>query len=349
MQNEQDFEILTYSSIKTFRNCRRMYDLRYNRHLAPVDEDEEARTLGTIFHGCMERWHGRDMAAPEEQIVAAIFDYINGACPNRALDDRQRKIWHLARAMFLGYIKKYPNESFDVIAVEKEFESRIINPETDCPSRTFIMRGKVDGIVMKGGKYYLIEHKTASSIDGNYIERLPMDFQISLYADYIERFLNIRITGILYNVVGKAQIRQGKGETEVEFEERRAALIAKSKIGKSSAKRQMPETDEDFQARLAAKYDEEEMFHRELLIISRDQFDVLHSEVWELTQQLLLARRTERWYMNTDYCFHYNRLCAYFPICRSGGNPNVIENLYRVAPPHPELDMAGTARERMFA
>ena len=337
MDQSKEFDTLTYSSIKTFRNCRRMYDLRYNRCLVPIDEDSDARALGSIFHGCMERWHGRDMAAPVEQVVNGVLDYVDGACPGRVQDDRQRKIWHLARAMFLGYVKRYPSEGFDVVAVEKEFESQIVNPETDFPSRTFIMRGKVDGIILKDGKHYLIEHKSASAIDGNYIERLPMDFQIVLYADYIERYLNIRIAGILYNVVGKAQIRQSKGETEEVFQERRADLIAKSKTGKSSAKRQMPESDEAFQERLAAKYAEDGMYHRELLIISRDQFDVLHSEVWELTQQLLLARRTGHWYLNPDFCFYFNRPCAYFPLCRSNENPNIVENLYRVGEPHPEL------------
>ncbi len=348
MPDEKDREILTYSSIKTFRNCRRMYDLRYNRHLMPVDEDSDAQALGGIFHGCLERWYGRDMAVPAAQTTGNILDYIDSACPDRTHDDRQRKMWHLARAMFLGYIKKYPLEDFEVVAVEKEFRSLIINPETDCASRTFVMSGKVDGIIRKDERYFLIEHKTASAIDGNYIERLPMDFQIILYSDYIERFMNIRIDGILYNVVGKAQIKQGKGETEEEFEERRAALLAKSKTGKTSAKRQMPESDEEFQERLAAKYAEDGMFHRELLYLSRNQFDVLHSEVWELTQQLLLARRTGRWYMNTDYCYHFNRPCVYFPICRSGENPNVVENLYRVAPPHPELDGAAAESESIF-
>jgi len=210
------------------------------------------------------------------------------------------------------------------------------------------MPGKVDGIILKDEKHYLLEHKTAASIDGNYIDRLPMDFQIVLYSDYIERFMNISIAGILYNVVGKAQIKQGKGENAEEFQKRRAELIAKSKTGKTSAKQWVPESDEEFQERLAKKYAEDDMFHRELLIISRDNLDVLHSEIWELTQQLLLARRTGQWYMNTDYCFNYNRPCMYFPICRSGGNPLVIQNHYRVAPPHPELSDATAESEPVF-
>ncbi len=348
MNQENALDTLTYSALKMFRNCRRMYDLRYNRHLVPIDEDSDAKALGTIFHGCMERWYGRDMAMSTEQAVNSILEYIDGACPGRVQFERQRKIWHLARAMILGYVKRYPTEDFDVVAVEKEFESRIINPETDCPSRTFLMRGKVDGIILKDGKHYLLEHKSASTIDGNYIERLPMDFQITLYADYIEKFLNIRIAGIFYNVVGKAQLKQSKGETEAEFEERRAALIAKSKTGKSSAKQQAPESDEDFQARLATKYAEGDMFHRELLIISRDQFNTLNSEIWELCQQLLLARRAGRWYLNSDHCFFYSKPCPYFPICRSNENPNVIENFYRVAPPHSELSGAAVEPEPVF-
>ena len=47
--------------------------------------------------------------------------------------------------------------------------------------------------------------------------------------------------------------------------------MAKSKTGKSSAKRRLPENDEAFQKRLAVKYVEAEMFHREQPYISRDR------------------------------------------------------------------------------
>jgi hypothetical protein len=313
-----------------------MYDLRYNRQLAPLEQDESL-ALGAAFHNCLELWYKRDPNAPREQTAANILDFIDRSYPDRLTDDRQRKNWHLIRAMFLAYIDKYPGDNFSVVAVEREFRAPIVNPETGCASRTFIMRGKVDAMVEYNGRYFIIEHKTASSINGDYIERLPMDFQVMLYSDYLGQSMNIKVAGVLYNVVAKAQIKQGKSETEEEFEERRAKLIAKSKSGKSTAKQKVAETDDEFQKRLAAKYREKDMFHRELLYFYADQFSVLHSEVWELCQQLLLARRTGRWYMNTDYCFHFNRLCSYFPICRSNENPNVIENKYRRIEAHPEL------------
>jgi hypothetical protein len=182
-----------------------------------------------------------------------------------------------------------------------------------------------------------LEHKTAAQVDAAYLERLWTDFQIILYAWYLEQTLGIKITGIIYNVLVKAKLRQSKGETEAEFETRRAELIAKSKTGKSSAKRKMPETDEAFQGRLRAKYGEPGMFHREELYISRDQFTELRSELWELSKAMLDARRRKTFYRNTAFCFQYGRACPYYPLCRSGENPNVIENCFEEVRPHEEL------------
>ena len=142
---------------------------------------------------------------------------------------------------------------------------------------------------------------------------------------------------LVAEILVKAKLRQSLGETEAEFETRRAGLIAKSKTGKSSAKRKIPESDESFQARLLQKYEEPGMFHREELFISRDQFAELQEELWELSQAMLNARRRNFFYRNTSNCFQYNRPCAYFPLCRSGDNPNVIENYYQKITPNEEL------------
>ncbi|RQV96775.1 hypothetical protein EH220_05255 [bacterium] len=104
------------------------------------------------------------------------------------------------------------------------------------------------------------------------------DFQIQLYCWYIEQTFGWRISGIVYNILAKAKLRQKQGETEDEYQARCAELIAKSKSGKTTAKRKMPETDEEFQARLAEWYAQPDAFHREMLFVSRDQFDTLRAE-----------------------------------------------------------------------
>jgi hypothetical protein len=79
------------------------------------------------------------------------------------------------------------------------------------------------------------------------------------------------------------------------------------------------------------------MFHRETLYLSRDRFEVLRAELWELTQAFLDARRRGVFYQNTSFCFNFHRPCAYFPICRSDGNPNIVENFYQIIAPNEEL------------
>jgi hypothetical protein len=239
--------------------------------------------------------------------------------------------------MMKAYASRYSAEDFEVLALEKTFEGPIVNPATGAASRSFVLAGKVDGIVRIGGENFVLEHKTASQLDSDYLERLWTDFQITIYAYYVEQTMGIPITGILYNVLVKAKLQQSKGETEEEFEARRAELLAKSKTGKSSAKRRLPETDDEFQQRLTEKYSDPTMLHREMLYLSRDRFDILRSELWELTQAFLDARRRGVFYQNTGFCFNYQRPCPYFALCRSNGNPNVIENFYQRVEPHEEL------------
>jgi hypothetical protein len=312
-----------------FRNCRKAVDWRYLKEVAPIGKDARL-SFGSLIHGCLKVWHRlRELAAP--------LDVIDRSCPNRAQDEDQRRVWHLATAMMRGYAARYPKEDFDVIALEKSFEGEVVNPQTGASSRSFILAGKVDGIVRQGSEYFLLENKTAAAVDASYLERLWTDFQITIYAYYLEKALGIRVAGVLYNILVKAKLQQSPGETEQEYEARRAELIAKSKSGKSSAKRRMPESDEEFQARLATKYLEPGMFHREMLYLSRQQFDTLRAELWELTQAFLDARRRDVWYQNTSFCFQYGRPCPYFALCRSNGSPNVLANFYQHRPPHEEL------------
>jgi hypothetical protein len=319
----------TYSFWNAFRNCRKLNEWRYIHELVPIASDP-ALSFGSLIHRSLEVWHlHRDLEA--------ALDVIDRELPERARDERQRRDWHLATAMMRGYAKRYPTEDFEVVALEKTFQGPITNPATGAASRTFVLAGRVDGIVRMDGRNYLLENKTAASIDASYLEKLWTDFQIALYSHYVSETLGLPISGVVYNILGKTRLQQGIGETEDEFEARRAELIAKSKTGRSSAKRKLPESDDEFQERLAEKYADPAMFHREEILLSQDRVENLRSELWELTQAYLEARRRGVYYENSSYCFSFRRPCAYFALCRSGGNPVVIENFYEKRAPHEEL------------
>lgn len=302
---------------------------RYVDELVPLEHDKNL-SFGTVIHEALRIWH-------RTSSLERVLDFIDRNYSNRSQEERQKADWHQATAMMIAYVLRYSEEAFKVVDLEKKFEGAIVNPETGASSRSFVLAGKVDGIVMIDGHYYLLEHKTTSQLDAGYLERLWTDFQITLYAWYLEQTLKITITGIIYNVMVKTRLSQSKGETEAEYAARCTDLIAKSKTGKTSAKRKMPETDDEFQVRLAQKFAEPEMFHREMLYLSRDQFTELRSELWELSKSLLEARRRKVFYRNTSHCFQYGKPCPYFALCRSGGNPNVIENYYQRRSPNEEL------------
>ena len=321
--------ITTYSMWEMFRSCRKKAHLRYYENLVPLRK-EAPLEFGTIIHECLRLWHSlRDI----EKMLAHIDAAFAGRIPSPEVKFRRQ----LALAMMMGYARRYPSEAFEVIALEHQFRGEIINPATGASSRSFVMAGKIDGLVFMDGEYYLLEHKTASLLDGNYLEKLWTNFQIHIYCHYVEQALGIKVAGVLYNVLVKAKLKQSEGETEEEYETRRAELIAKSKTGKTAAQRKLAETDEEFQSRLDAKYEDPGMFHREQLLVSRDQFRLLQEELWELSQEYLATRRKQLWIRNTSHCFHWNRPCIYYPICSSANNPNVVQNLYEVCPSNTEL------------
>lgn len=327
--------VLTYSALNTFRNCPRKYKHRYLDHLRRP-ERPDALAFGSVVHGALELWYRQPVDMPTVTRLYRVFDYIDAQFSQREGDEKQKHQWHVARAMFAGYVDRYEQEEFEVIEVEKEFQAEIRNPETNRLSQTFTIAGKADGIVRVGGELYLLEHKTASAITSDYLERLWTDTQIALYSHYL-RELGYPIVGVIYNVLLKTRLKQKAGETEQEFEARRAELAAKNKSGRSTAKRQLPETDEEFRARLHGWYGQPSAFHRERIYLSDDRMAMLQDEVWEITQQYLDAKRRGKWLLNTSNCFSFQRPCEYLPYCQSGFSPNVRDNLFEVVAPHEEL------------
>jgi len=327
--------LLTFSALNTFRNCARKYKHRYVDQLQPR-EKAESLSFGSVIHGALERWYR--LASDAGRLWTAL-QFLDEQFPQRDHDPIQKHRWHLARAMLVGYAQRYPSEDFEIVEIEKTFTGEIRNPDTGRPSQTFVMAGKADGIVRAGGELYLLEHKTAGSVDANYLDKLWTDTQIALYSFYL-RQIGYPIVGVLYNVLLKTRLRQHAGETQEEYEARRAELAAKNKSGRSTAQRKLPETDEEFQGRLAEWYAKPGAFHRERIYLSEDRLAMLQDEVWEVTQQYLDSRRRGKWLLNTSNCFAYERPCEYLPYCQSGFNPNVRDNLFVIAPPHEELAAA---------
>lgn len=323
----------SYSMWSMFRNCRKMFELRYFCGLVPLTE-APALSFGTVIHKCIEIWL-------TEKDDCKILRFIDSSFPDRNFDAYQKQSWHYARAMMIKYIKEYADSTITPVSVEDIFEINITNPKTGAESKTFTIAGKIDLLAQhnfdddKG--LWIYDHKTTAGITEGYLDKLWCDLQLLIYARYYARAKGLNIAGCVYDILTKPKLRQSAGETEEEFQIRYAELCAKNKSGKSSAKRQMPETDEEFQSRLSERLSQPFTFHREHIPLDNNRLNGVESEIWELTQQLLIARRTGNFYQNTDHCFKWGRACPYFPICRSGMNEVVASTGYQIKEPHSEL------------
>lgn len=271
-------QITTYSSWRKFMDCQRAYYWRYVQELVLSGEHVPALFFGTLMHDALRLLYLGDL---HEATVVSEKDPI-------------------LQVMFSAYQKTYPLEDFEVISVEEQFEGPIVNPSTGKPSKTFVLAGKMDAeVLLPEEGLHVLEHKSTSVLDKDYLDLLWTDFQSLLYSLYLGRKRETRVKGIIYNILQKPR--------------------ANTKD-------------------IDGWYAKENRFHREYLVFSDNDYRRVESQLWALTQQLLYAQRTGTWIQNTRQCFVYHRKCPYYQICKSDDNPLVIENYYEHKPAHSELN-----------
>lgn len=136
---------LSVSKIKTFKSCRRKYELRYIEHLYPVQKSE-ALEVGSNYHKLVE------MLCKGEQFKE---------------DDDFSKTLAMARAY-----EKYIYPKLHIKETEKWFEYSLGDGD--------VLVGQIDGITQDGE---VVEHKTYGGNDSmaQYEYNLQWDEQILAY------------------------------------------------------------------------------------------------------------------------------------------------------------------------
>jgi hypothetical protein len=331
-------KLLTYSALSTYRKCPMKFNLRYEQNLVPVYTDEKL-FFGGVVHKALEAWHGfhgdyeirRDLALSK----------IDEACTGW----ENRKTRLLATEMMLAYMERYRDDEFEIVVVEHEFSGDIINPRTGAESRTFSIKGKADGIVKTDRGMFLLEHKTTSRLMDDPVDKLWEDTQTGIYVAYL-RDLGYDIVGVIYNELLKCSLIQRRGESEKDFQIRYAELCAKSKTGKSTAKRQVPESDDDYSLRVREWYKEANRFQRTELSLSETQIDLVRQDIWGMTQQFLDARRRDDWFANRESCNTFYGECDYRRYCKSNYDESIRKEMFEIAvTPHQEFESFGTPEE----
>ena len=172
---------LSSSLVKTYKRCRRLYELKYLEDLTPVQKAEDLQD-GTDYHAGVERFYKEGCFFP---------------------DMTRPKISAMVRA-YIDYVAMNMPELYTVKYSEKWFDYKL------TPNHSVV--GICDAIALDG---LPVEHKTTSNeINEDYVYNLQWDEQILTY------MLANGVNEMYYTVIRKPTIRQKQNETEEQFYER---------------------------------------------------------------------------------------------------------------------------------
>jgi len=286
---------LTQSSLRTLGSCEEKYRLRYIEGLRS-SAYRPALTIGSAFHEGIE--HQSEDAAEK-----SYRDARSASWTEAEQDGIERDV-AIIRAMVGGALRLWTIWPEDR---EIAFGLPLRNPATGAPSTRHVFSGVFDGLWEDlGGRPVLLEMKTTSRLDADYVRRLDLDPQISAYCHAASALLETPVREVVYRIVRKPSIRQKKTETA-----------------------------DDFAARVSADYLERPDFYfaEEIVRRSEAEMDRWWHEAWEIHRRVLRLENGEMSVRNTRSCLDFGR-CDYFDLCRGVTTAEAFDSLRNV---HPEL------------
>lgn len=252
-----------------------------------------------------------------------------------------------ARALMIAYDHRWFFEPWRCIAVEQEFNVPVSNPDTTGTSKTFTLAGKRDGLLEdQEGRLWLLEHKTTSDTTfadpgGAYWRAMSIDSQVSAYvlAAWQE---GVKIYGTLYDVLRRPQLKQKKVPRKAKEGVGDEQEIENGTYFGFSVQGHGPMTDADGIetpaalmlriARAAVDNPGDWFVRRAIPRLDSDLLDY-QAKLWDVSQDLLSARRTNRWYRCDSACLRPYQ-CPYLSLCsghddESSDHWKLLESLHR--------------------
>lgn len=250
--------------------------------------------IGSAFHLALELWYSNPKMSMQK-IVKKIYKQLHKDIMSTqnfydaSEFSKAEQILNIFTGMCLGYAEHYKKDRkrFKNIECEKNFRLEFDGYDYE---------GQVD-MIYKTNRKRSFETKTASFVTDVYLKRLQMDNQVRGYYIGLKDGHNFRPVSCTYNVVRKAQLRKGGGETQEGFNER---------------------------IQLAYLENPHHYFHRQKIVTTRDQVEefMANLEMTNNEYQYIINNYDpmlpESWGTNDSHCDSYFKLCEYFELCTNG-------------------------------
>lgn len=182
---------LSWSEIKTFQRCPKQWEYKYLQRLQ-AKEKKRAPYLGNWLHACLET-HYRD---GDWKIGHQLFvDEYNKLFDEEKeeLDKKHGPMPLVVERIMRSYLWYYRHEGWKVIATEQDVLALIKSPIWG--------KGRFDLLIQDDeGLYWAVDHKSTALIPDQSAYHAT-DPQLMFYPWAIEKFMNIKVAGVIYNYI----------------------------------------------------------------------------------------------------------------------------------------------------
>lgn len=287
---------VSHSLLKEWLTCRRKYLFNYLMRLTPL-RMAVPLWIGNWFHRGIEKFYQHK---DPDRFIPKILTKMERSVRKMGFltpEDEESMARGIAmvEGMLTVYVEYYHKDlkRWDIVEPELRFE---------VPIGTNVKYvGIIDLVIRHKNKLRIMESKTAGRIDKNYVDRLPIDTQITGYAIGAGYALKQPVQKIIYNITKKSELRGRKGES--------TSALAKRIV-------------EDYRAR------PEFYFHREELYRDKSTQQEFKSEISEMVRQIERAHAFVKnssfddlrgiFHKNTNSCVMPGRICEYLVLCTQG-------------------------------
>jgi hypothetical protein len=276
---------------------------------------------------------------PLDRAIAAVRGFYR-ECP----PDADPYEWDIERetveCLVVGWEWRWTADPLHTIESELEFNLPVYNPDTEAPTPNWTVAGKTDGVVKRGNRTLVIEHKFVSdSLEpGNPTWlRLQMDPQVTLYY-WAMRELGHSPDGVIYDLIRKPTIKpdripildedgakivlDGAGE-RVFTKQGKPRQTGDNSLGYELQYRM--QTPQEYGMKLLDDiYTRPDWYYSRLDISCSDR-DVtdMQAEIWDIQLAMRDTQRKGAWYrsVSRDTCPY----CPYMQLCLYRWEPNGSE------------------------
>jgi len=309
--------VLHQSGISALRVCPRKY---YNSQVLGLEQREVSDALkdGQALHKALESAAGEPDL--DSQRMAAFAQVAADLGVGRIQPLNAARV----RAMLVGYFARWGK--LQTWAKEYTVEGPIPGVE----GMTFT--GRIDRVVQVPGGFAVVDYKTASKVDGSYLESLQRQLQGPLYAHYLEQERGMEVVEIVYDLIIKPPSGMVPKMIDVDHDnEVPGSHQMKSGPAKGKWRESRRENMDEFERRLQGLYQDrlDEMILRPSLLITREHRADALNELTLAAREVLWRLDTGNWGENRRACEGTFYPCPFRQLCYSRYSPLVMQNEYR--------------------